>query len=98
MNIELEEIIINEVTIEVTGYVYATNEDWANGNVTYFDWCLDIIREYTFDEWCQGWNVDFEAIEMMVNINGTKQHISKVISEKDYRKILDDISDELANN
>ena len=94
MNIELELIEVNERTVEVSGYVYTTNSDGDDENVTHFEWELDIIREYNHDEHCEGWNVEFDERKMVVN----DKHLFDILTKKDYNKVVDEINYHLAIN
>jgi hypothetical protein len=98
MNIEIEEITVNDVTIAVNGYLYKDIDDWADGKVTRFDWVLDIKKEYNHDEHCEGWALDFDDKYLFVFIKGKKTHLRELISVKDYQLILDQIENSLVEN
>jgi hypothetical protein len=94
MNIELEEINVNERTIEVSGFIYQTIEAYNDGIFVTFEWELDIIREYNIDEWCEGWNVEFDERKMLIN----SVHLFDILTKQDYNKVVDEIDYHLANN
>jgi hypothetical protein len=90
--IELEEIYVSDTNIEVSGYLIKDDNEIG------FEWILNIIRDYNHDDWCEGWDVDFDESDMLIYVDGKFRHVDHLIPEESYIRVISIITDKLINN
>lgn len=90
--IELDEIYVSDTNISVSGCLIKDDNEFG------FEWILNIIRDYNHDDWCEGWDIDFNESDMLIYVDGKFTHVEKLIDEESYMKVISLITDKLVNN